>query len=148
MVRAGDAGGPNDPFKLSRFTEAQENVYGAALGELRDGRKRTHWMWYIFPQIDGLGHSPTSKYYAIKNIEEARQYLQHPVLGRRLLECAEAVLGVEGRSVSEIFGFPDDMKLKSSMTLFASVSAPDSVFERVLKKYFHGERDTRTLHLL
>ncbi len=138
-----------DLFDLTRFTEAQEAVYAAVLAELRDGRKRTHWMWYIFPQVDGLGVSSTAKYYAIKNIEEARQYLAHPVLGVRLRECAEVLLAVEGRSASEIFGFPDDLKLKSSMTLFAHVSGDsDSVFVRVLDKYFHGEPDSKTIELL
>ena len=136
-----------DASDLERFTKAQDGVYERALGELRNGDKRTHWMWYIFPQIDGLAYSSTAKYYAIKSLEEARRYLDHPVLGKRLVECAEILISVEGRSVSEIFGYPDDMKLKSSMTLFASVAGPDSVFVRVLEKYFHGEQDTRTLHL-
>jgi uncharacterized protein (DUF1810 family) len=105
-------------------------------------------MWFIFPQIDGLAYSATSKRYAIKSIEEARQYLNHPVLGTRLLECAETVLAVEGRSVSEIFGYPDDLKLKSSMALFAYVADPRSVFVRVLDKYFQGEQDIKTLPLL
>ncbi len=138
----------DDLFDLGRFTSAQESVYDRALEELRSGRKRTHWMWYIFPQIDGLGHSSTAKRYAIKGIEEARGYLEHPVLGPRLLESAEAVFAIEGRSVSEVLGYPDDLKLKSSMTLFASVTDPDSVFVRVLDKYFQGERDDRTLQLL
>ncbi|HEY8160534.1 MAG TPA: DUF1810 domain-containing protein [Methylobacter sp.] len=138
----------NDTFDLNRFMNAQESVYDSAFAELRSGRKRTHWMWYIFPQIDGLGHSATSKRYAIKSLEEARQYLNHPVLGKRLLECAEAVFAVEGRSASEIFGYPDDLKLKSSMTLFAYVAAPGSVFSRILDKYFNGERDALTLQLL
>ena len=139
----------NDPFDLSRFTGAQEKIYGAVLDELRSGQKQTHWMWFIFPQIIGLGHSPTSKHYAIKSIEEARAYLDHPVLGPRLTECAETVLAVEGRSVSAIFGYPDDMKLKSSMTLFASVAGnPRSVFVRVLEKYFMGEQDGITLRLV
>lgn len=137
-----------DPFDLARFVSAQERSYDTALAELRSGQKRTHWMWYIFPQIDGLGHSPTAKFYAIKSPEEARQYLEHPVLGPRLRACAEAVLSVERRSASEIFGFPDDLKLKSSMTLFASVDKPGAVFVRVLDKYFHGEHDQRTLDLL
>jgi uncharacterized protein (DUF1810 family) len=137
-----------DPFNLDRFVSAQERSYDTALKELRSGHKRTHWMWYIFPQIDGLGHSPTAKFYAIKSPEEARQYLEHPVLGPRLLACAEAVLSVERRSASEIFGFPDDMKLKSSMTLFASVAEPGAVFVRILDKYFHGEHDQRTLELV
>ena len=105
-------------------------------------------MWYIFPQIDGLAHSTTSKYYAIKSIEEAQRYLRHPVLGMRLVECAETVLAIEGRSISQIFGYPDDMKLKSSMTLFAYAAAPHSVFIRILDKYFNGERDDKTLQLL
>ena len=139
----------DDPFDLNRFTSAQERVYGTVLAELKSGRKRSHWIWFIFPQIEGLGHSSTSQFYAIKSIEEARRYLKHPVLGARLVECAETVLGVEGRSVSDIFGYPDDMKLKSSMTLFASVTEDtNSVFVRVLEKYFHGERDERTLQLL
>jgi len=138
----------NDTFDLSRFISAQENSYASALAELRSGRKRTHWMWYIFPQIDGLGHSATSKHYAIKSLAEARQYLNHPVLGQRLLECAETVFTVDNRSVSEIFGYPDDLKFKSSMTLFASVTTPDSVFARILDKYFNGERDVLTLQLL
>lgn len=135
-------------FDLSRFINAQESIYDSVLAELTNGRKRTHWMWYIFPQIDGLGHSPTSKYYAIKSIEEARQYLNHPVLGTRLLECAEAVFAIEGRSISEIFAYPDNLKLKSSMTLFASVADQCSVFARILDKYFDGERDALTLQLV
>ncbi|MFN2285766.1 MAG: DUF1810 domain-containing protein, partial [Anaerolineae bacterium] len=111
----------DDAFDLSRFLKAQEPVYARVLSELRGGQKRTHWMWFIFPQIDGLGFSATTKYYAIKSLTEARYYLEHPVLAARLLECAEAVLAVKGRSISEIFGYPDDLKLKSSMTLFACV---------------------------
>jgi uncharacterized protein (DUF1810 family) len=147
MTKAGriDRG---DPFNLNRFTSAQEGTYNRALAELKNGEKRTHWMWFIFPQIDGLGFSSTSKYYAIKSIEEAQHFLSHPVLGKRLLECAETVLAIEGRSVSEIFGYPDDMKLKSCMTLFVSVSDAHPVFVRVLDKYFNGENDARTLQLL
>jgi len=137
-----------DTVDLSRFRTAQESIYDNVLAELRNGQKRTHWMWYIFPQIDGLGHSATSKHYAIKSIEEARQYLNHPVLGKRLLECAEAVSIIEGRSISEILAYPDNLKLKSSMTLFAYVAAPYSVFVRILDKYFNGEQDTLTLQLL
>lgn len=138
----------SDIVDLSRFASAQESIYDSALAELKNGRKRTHWMWYVFPQIDGLGHSTTSKYYAIKSIEEARQYLNHPVLGKRLLECAEAVFAIEGRSISEIFGYPDHLKLKSSMTLFAYVADQCSVFARILDKYFNGEQDALTLQLL
>jgi uncharacterized protein (DUF1810 family) len=148
MAKTGDTSDHNDPFNLTRFTNAQEGIYANVLRELKNGEKRTHWMWFIFPQIDGLGFSSTSKYYSIKSIGEARHYLNHPVLGKRLLECAETVLAIVGRSASEIFGYPDDMKLKSSMTLFASVSDAHSVFTRVLDKYFHGERDARTLQLL
>jgi uncharacterized protein (DUF1810 family) len=149
MEKADDTIRGDDPFDLGRFTSAQERVYETVLGELRSGWKRSHWIWYIFPQIAGLGHSSTSKHYAIKSIEEARAYLNHPILGARLKECAEAVLAVQGRTVSQIFGYPDDMKLKSSMTLFAAVTEdPNSVFVRVLEKYFRGERDAMTLQLL
>ena len=148
MTKSSDAIGPQDAFNLRRFLEAQESVYSTVLAELRGGQKRSHWMWYIFPQIAGLGYSSTSQYYAIKSEEEARQYLKHPVLGARLLECAKTVLDVDGRSASEIFGPPDDLKLRSSMTLFAQVSDPDSVFARVIDKYFHGKRDDKTLALL
>ena len=148
MIKSNDKADRGDPFDLGRFTSAQKGICDRVLAELRRGQKRTHWMWFIFPQIDGLAHSATSKYYAIKSIEEARQYLHHPVLGTRLLECTETVLAVEGRSVSEIFGYPDDVKLKSSMTLFAYVAEPRSVFVRILDKYFHGEQDARTLDLL
>ena len=137
-----------DPHSLSRFLEAQEDSYERALHEIVSGHKRSHWMWYIFPQLDGLAQSPTSKHYAIKSIEEARAYLGHAVLGPRLLECAEAVVRVEGRSARDIFGSPDDMKLRSCATLFAQVSPVGSVFERLLSKYFQGERDSKTLSLL
>lgn len=138
----------DDPYDLNRFVSAQEGTYDRAMEELRNGQKRSHWMWFIFPQIDGLGSSSTARLYAIKSMEEARQYLDHPVLGPRLMECAEAVLAIEGRSASEIFGYPDDLKLKSSMTLFAQVAQPHSVFSRVLEKYYRGEQDARTLDLL
>jgi uncharacterized protein (DUF1810 family) len=137
-----------DPFDLNRFLKAQANVYERALAEIRRGDKRSHWMWYIFPQIEGLGFSSMSKRYAINGLDEARAYLEHPVLGPRLLECAEAVMVVEGRPANEIFGSPDDMKLRSCATLFACVSPPWSVFERLLAKYYGGERDAKTLRLL
>ena len=140
--------GANDRFGLERFVQAQAEVYPRALAELKLGRKRSHWMWFIFPQIDGLGHSSTAKFYAIKSQDEARAYLDHPVLGKRLRECAEALLKIEGKSAAEIFGYPDDLKLRSSMTLFASASAADSVFTRVLDQYFEGEPDQMTLELL
>ncbi|MEA5115625.1 MAG: DUF1810 domain-containing protein [Geobacteraceae bacterium] len=141
--------GRNDPFGLNRFTEAQERVYDTVISELKSGQKRSHWMWFIFPQIVGLGHSATSVHYSIKSAGEARAYLDHPVLGGRLVECSKAILAVEGRPASAIFGYPDDMKLKSSMTLFAAVAEdPHSVFAQVLDKYFQGERDSATLEIL
>ena len=149
MIKSDDPSVREDPYNLQRFITAQERIYDTVLAELRGGQKRSHWMWYIFPQIYGLGHSPTAQHYAIKSLGEARQYLNHPVLGARLLECAEAVVAIEGLSVSAIFGYPDDLKLKSSMTLFASITEdPHCVFIRVIEKYFHGEPDERTLHLL
>jgi uncharacterized protein (DUF1810 family) len=138
----------SDPHDLHRFVQAQEGVYARALSELRRGRKQSHWMWYVFPQFDGLGLSSTSRRYSIKSLAEAQAYLGHPVLGPRLVECAETVLGVEGRSALEIFGSPDDAKLRSCATLFACVSPVGSVFERLLGKYFQGERDGATLRLI
>ena len=138
----------DDPHDLSRFLQAQDTDYAQALSELRAGLKQSHWMWWIFPQLHGLAASPTSNYYSIKSVTEAKAYLDHPVLGPRLLECAEAVLQVEGRSAVEILGSPDDLKLRSCATLFASVSPQDSVFDRVLDKYYRRERDDRTLRLL
>ena len=138
----------DDPHDLNRFVEAQENDYEVALSEITGGRKRTHWMWYIFPQIDGLGFSSTSRRFSIKSVEEARAYLDHPVLGPRLMKCAEAVVGVEGRSATEIFGSPDDLKLKSCATLLGYVLPPGSVFDRLLAKYYNGSRDAKTLELL
>lgn len=137
-----------DPHDLGRFVRAQEDSYDRALAEIRRGRKQSHWMWYIFPQIEGLGFSPTSRKYSIKSLTEAKAYLSHPVLGPRLLACAQAALDVEGRSALDIFGSPDEMKLKSCATLFASVSLAGSVFERLLDKYFQGESDGKTLRLL
>jgi uncharacterized protein (DUF1810 family) len=148
MSSSTDSPGIDDPYNLSRFLRAQQDDFEKALAEIRSGKKRTHWMWYIFPQLDGLAFSSTSKHYAIKSIEEAKAYLDHPVLGPRLLECAEAVLGVEGRSAREIFGSPDDLKLRSCATLFACVLPPGSVFDRLLDKYYRGERDEKTLRLL
>jgi len=138
----------DDPFDLSRFTSAQEGVYDQVLAELRSGEKRSHWMWFIFPQIDGLGSSSMARRYSIKSIDEAQHYLRHPILGPRLQECAETVLGIKARCASEIFGNPDDMKLKSSMTLFSSVASPGSASANVLDKYFEGERDSGTLRIL
>jgi uncharacterized protein (DUF1810 family) len=139
---------PDDRYDLNRFLSAQEGVYERALAELKGGQKRTHWMWFIFPQIDGLAYSPTAKRYSIKSREEARQYLNHPVLGKRLLECTEAVVVLRGGSVSEIFGYPDDLKFASSMTLFEKIAGSGSVFSLALDRYCHGERDAKTLRLL
>jgi uncharacterized protein (DUF1810 family) len=146
-----DASGPHgagDSYNLSRFVEAQEQDHDQALSEIRRGRKQSHWMWYIFPQFDGLGFSATSRRYSIKSRAEAEAYLRHPTLGPRLIECAEAALGVEDRSALEIFGSPDDMKLRSCATLFAYVSPAGSVFHRLVDKFFQGERDSKTLGLL
>jgi len=148
MSNSIDSSSAEDPYQLNRFVSAQENDFARALSEIREGNKRTHWMWYIFPQLDGLGFSSTAKFYAIKSIDEAKAYLNHPILGRRLLQCAEAAVGVEGRSATEIFGSPDDMKLRSCATLFACVAPPGSVFERLLDKYYDGQRDQKTLRLL
>lgn len=137
-----------DPYDLNRFVAAQKDTYGEALAEIRAGRKGSHWMWFIFPQFKGLGSSPTSVYYAIGSREEAKAYLAHPILGARLVECAEAVLRIEGRTALEIFGSPDDAKLRSSATLFAAVSPEGSVFQRVIEKYFDGKKDVRTAQLL
>ncbi len=137
----------DDPFDLRRFVDAQEDVHEHALAELRAGRKRSHWMWFVFPQLEGLGESWMSKKYAISGLPEARAYLAHPVLGPRLVTCSEALLGVEGRTASEIFGFPDDAKLRSSMTLF-DAAEPGAVFSRVLARYFVGGRDPETLRRL
>ncbi len=148
MAEMKEAGAASDPYDLQRFVEAQQGVYARALAELHDGRKRSHWMWYVFPQIDGLGFSPMTKRYSIKSLAEAEAYLSHPVLGPRLLECFEAVLRVEGRSALEIMGSPDDMKLKSCATLFERVTGGSVVFGQVIDKYFLGERDAATLRLL
>ena len=137
-----------DAYNLNRFMSAQEGVYARALAEVRAGDKQTHWIWFIFPQIEGLGHSPMARNYSIKSLEEARAYHNHPVLGARLLECTEAVLGVKGLSAADIFGHPDDWKLQSCMTLFELVSEPNSVFAHVLEKYFQGKRDVKTLQIL
>jgi uncharacterized protein (DUF1810 family) len=133
---------------LTRFLTAQERDYPAALAEIKNGRKRSHWMWYIFPQIAGLGFSETSKFYAIKDQAEATIYLQHPVLGKRLVEISTALLELEDNHATRIFGSPDDMKLKSSMTLFGALPGTDPVFTQVLAKYFNGITDWQTLRLL
>ena len=133
---------------LSRFLKAQEHDYEQALREIRSGRKRTHWMWYIFPQIQGLGFSSTAQYYAIRDLEEAKDYLAHPVLGTRLKEISSALLDLEGLSASEIFGYPDDLKLRSCMTLFRMADLNEPIFLEVLEKYYDGEPDFRTVDLV
>jgi uncharacterized protein (DUF1810 family) len=148
MAGANVTGSADDAHDLSRFVNAQEGDYAQALSEIKGGRKRSHWMWYIFPQFDGLGQSSMSRRYAIKSSAEAQAYLNHPLLGPRLREICEAVVAVQGRTAHDIFGFPDDMKLRSCATLFAQVSPPGSVFEQLLEKYFGGERDDKTVRLL
>lgn len=138
----------SDRFDLKRFLDAQEGIYPRALSEIKGGRKRSHWMWFVFPQIAGLGRSEMNVRYAIKNVDEARAYLEHPVLGERLREISRAVMEVEGKTAYQIFGSPDDMKLRSSMTLFERAAEPGSVFAEVLEKYFDGERDERTIGIL
>jgi uncharacterized protein (DUF1810 family) len=137
---------------LKRFVEAQAGIYEQACAELRAGRKRSHWMWFVFPQIRGLGSSEMAVRYAISGLEEAKAYLEHPVLGSRLRECAGIVVGVQGRTVDEVFGYPDDLKFHSSMTLFAKAAAVsarmnegDGVFQQALEKYFGGAMDPGTL---
>jgi uncharacterized protein (DUF1810 family) len=138
----------SDPYNLARFLKAQGPVYEQAIAEIRAGRKRSHWMWYVFPQFKGLGSSPTSIHYAISSAHEAAAYLAHPILGPRLMECSEATLQLENRSALEIFGSPDDWKLRSSATLFAAVSPEGSVFHRIIDKYFAGDKDVRTIDLM
>jgi uncharacterized protein (DUF1810 family) len=135
-----------DRFHLDRFVEAQAGIYERVCAELRAGEKRSHWMWFVFPQIRGLGSSEMAIRYAISGREEARAYLDHAVLGPRLQECAGIVVGLEGKTIDEIFGFPDDLKFHSSMTLFAEVANPSEwVFDKALNKYFGGKNDEATL---
>ena len=147
-MHADDSRSSGDPYNLQRFVIAQDRVFKQVLSELKAGTKMSHWMWFIFPQIKGLGRSPISIEYAISSRDEARAYLQHPLLGPRLKECTQLVLQVEDRSALQIFGEPDDIKFRSSMTLFASVSSEDDIFERALKKYFGGVPDRLTLERL
>ena len=147
-VDKSDVVGDTDPYNLIRFVQAQERDYERALSEVKDGRKYSHWMWYIFPQFEGLGFSSIARLYSIKSIAEAEAYLSHSVLAPRLKECTEAVISVEGRSAYDIFGFPDEMKLKSCATLFSYVSSAESVFQFLIDKYFQGECDSNTLRLL
>jgi uncharacterized protein (DUF1810 family) len=134
-----------DPHELERFVQAQAGVHDEALGELRAGRKRSHWMWFVFPQAEGLGSSATARHYAIRSLDEARAYLAHPLLGPRLVECTQAAIRLCGLTARQIFGTPDDLKFRSSMTLFERVAGPDSDFARALQKYFDGQRDPATL---
>jgi uncharacterized protein (DUF1810 family) len=136
-----------DPFDLSRFVTVQSSIYARALAELGSGRKRSHWMWFVFPQIAGLGHSTMAVRYAIASLSEAKAYLAHHVLGLRLRECTSAVLAVEGGDAHAIFGSPDDLKFRSSMTLFAQAEGR-GLFERALQKFFAGQPDARTLEIL
>lgn len=138
----------DDPHRLSRFVDAQDPVYEIVLAELRAGRKRTHWMWFVFPQVAGLGSSWMAQEYAIHSREEAKAYLAHPVLGERLRECTEIMLAHKGRGLRKILGYPDDLKFRSSMTLFAEVSDSTSIYETAIQRLFNGERDSLTLSLL
>jgi len=138
----------SDPYDLQRFVDAQQPVIERVLMELGQGQKRSHWMWFIFPQIRGLGNSPVAIKFAISGREEASAYLAHPILGPRLGECTELVNRIEGRSIQQIFGYPDDLKFRSSMTLFARCAAQNKSFAAALEKYFAGEPDPLTLERL
>jgi uncharacterized protein (DUF1810 family) len=139
----------SDQFDLDRFVRAQASVFDTALQELQAGRKTTHWMWFIFPQLLGLGHSSTARFYGISSIDEAHAYLEHPVLGPRLILCTQTVLDCAARSLHEIFGSPDDLKFRSSMTLFETAAPADEpVFARAIERWCAGERDRRTLQLI
>ena len=142
------ADGNHDPHHLARFVEAQAHDYAAALAELRAGRKRTHWIWFVLPQLRGLGTSPMSQRFGIASLDEARAYLAHPVLGRRLRECVAAVDGLAGKSAVDVLGDVDAMKYRSCLTLFAEVEGPRSSFAAALSRFFNGEPDRRTLELL
>lgn len=136
-----------DPYNLQRFVTAQDPVYEQVCAELRKGNKEGHWMWFIFPQLRGLGHSPTAAYFGISSREEAEAYLRHPVLGPRLDECARLVNLIKGRAANQIFGYPDDLKFRSSMSLFAGVAPDNQAFKTALEKYFGGKPDPLTLQL-
>ncbi|MGG5887870.1 DUF1810 domain-containing protein [Falsiroseomonas sp. HC035] len=138
----------SNPFQLDRFVQAQNPVIAEVRRELRAGRKRSHWMWFVFPQLRALGHSATAQHYGIASLAEAEAYMAHPVLGPRLVGCAELVLAIEGRSATEIFGSPDDLKLRSSMTLFGAARPEAHAFAEVIGRYFDGTPDPRTMELL
>jgi uncharacterized protein (DUF1810 family) len=133
---------------LERFRKAQCDSYDTALHEIKNGRKRSHWMWYIFPQVAGLGYSPTAQYYAIRDLDEAVDFLNDKVLGKNLIEISEALLLIESNDATAVMGYPDDMKLRSSMTLFELADPECKVFQKVLDKFYHGERHKRTLEIL
>ena len=137
-----------DQYNLNRFIEAQMAIYEGAMLELARGRKDSHWVWYIFPQIEGLGNSDTIKLYAIKSLEEGRAYLKHPVLGQRLIKACEILLSLKGASMDEVMGFPDDLKLLSSMTLFEALADSNSIFTKVIDVYFDSEQDEVSLKLI
>ena len=137
-----------DQYNLNRFLRAQLRTYEGVLLELTRGRKESHWIWYIFPQIEGLGRSDTAKLYSIKSLEEGRAYLKHPVLGPRLIEACETLLNLKDASMDEVMGFPDDLKLLSSMTLFEFISGSDSIFTEIIEVYFDDERDKTSLKIL
>ncbi|APE14822.1 calpastatin [Mycobacterium sp. WY10] len=137
-----------DPFNLQRFVDAQDRVYDQVLAELRAGAKRSHWIWFIFPQLATLGSSSTAKLFGIDSLAEAKTYLAHPVLGTRLRECARLVTAIDGRSVDDIFGWPDNLKVRSSMTLFAQATDDNADFLAVLDKFYGGQQDPRTLESL
>ncbi len=138
----------DDPYDLRRFVEAQDPIYESILDELKSGLKTSHWMWFVFPQIKGLGFSSMARQFAIASVEEAEAYLRHPILGARLRECTQLVNDVEGRTARQIFGHPDDLKFRSSMTLFANVAQDDHIFEAALAKYSEGKHDRLTLRVL
>jgi uncharacterized protein (DUF1810 family) len=137
-----------DPFDLRRFVDAQDRVYDTVVAELRNGTKRSHWIWFVFPQLRGLGHSPTAVRFGIGSLDEARAYLAHPVLGPRLRECTRLVAQIDGRSADEIFGWPDNLKVRSSMTLFARAADDNAEFRAVLDRFYSGEDDPATVELL
>jgi uncharacterized protein (DUF1810 family) len=140
--------GTHDRHALQRFVEAQDGVFNTVLAELRSGAKRGHWIWFVFPQLRGLGHSATAQHYGISSLDEARAYLAHPVLGARLRECTRLVAAIDGRSVDQIFGFPDNLKVRSSMTLFAHATDDNAEFRAVLDKFYNGAEDSATVELL
>ena len=138
----------SDVYDLQRFVDAQDRVYSRVVAELRAGRKTSHWMWFVFPQVAGLGFSPMAQKYAIRSLDEARAYLAHPVLGARLRECTQLLLDLKDRDISDILGYPDDLKFRSSMTLFAAVDGAPQLFHAALGQYFDGKPDTRTVEIL